>query len=199
MKIVERRSAQLVKDLQKQLMKEKRQKEAAEDVRENEIDSGRTSMDSKTKSRQSMMLGGGDASSILSTDKHKVDMITGDLLKLAQENEQLNKRARYAEEEMKTLHEKLTKLNEQFESKSKILQQYMLREYSSQLQPDEKQKNSFNVNILSSGNAMAKMDPAILSQVNTKMQKLLEDLASKVMNLEERTSPFVFQPTRIPK
>ncbi|KAJ3213500.1 hypothetical protein HDU67_002834 [Dinochytrium kinnereticum] len=196
LKIVERRSAQLVKDLQKQLMKERKNKEIPEEVREHETlqedkQMGRTSFEAKARARGSILMT--DGGSLFPGDKTKVDMITGDLLKLAQENEQLNKRARNAEEELKGLHDRVNRLSEEMEGKSKVLQQYVLREYSSQLQPDERPKTTFNVSILSNSNAMHKMDPSILSQVNMKMQKLLEELASKVMTLEEENKSLRIQ------
>ncbi|KAJ3116084.1 hypothetical protein HDU96_010459 [Phlyctochytrium bullatum] len=179
MKLVEKRGQQLVgevKDLQKQLLKEKKR----ENGETHNIESEASEASSKLKAKSNLLHHESSAG-----EKHKVEMITGDLLKLAQENEQLNKRARHAEEELKALNEKTSKIQEELESKSKVLQQYVLRQYSNQLQPDDKQRPSFNTNILSNANAMQKMDPLILSQVNTKMQKLLEDLASKIVNLEE--------------
>ncbi|KAJ3107974.1 hypothetical protein HDU97_002554 [Phlyctochytrium planicorne] len=196
-KIVERKSAQLVKDLQKQLMKERKNKDATDDTRESEFDqsNSRPHSDPRAKARGSILMpdglglpGGGD--------KHKFELITEDLLRMAQENEQLNKRARHAEEEARSLNERVLKMGEELEGKSKVIQQYVLRDHSAQLQPDEKHKpGAFNVSILSNTNAMHKLDPHILSQVNVKMQKLLEELATKVAILEQENKTLKASPT----
>jgi hypothetical protein len=76
---------------------------------------------------------------------------------------------------IRNLHDRLNKISDELDHKSKVLQQYMLREYASKLQPDDKTaKASVNMNVLSSASAMQRMDPILLSQVNMKMQKLLE-------------------------
>lgn len=40
------------------------------------------------------------------------------------------------------------------------------------------------INILTSQSAMQKLDPVLLSQINIKMQRLLEDMTTKNMQLE---------------
>ena len=71
-------------------------------------------------------------------------------------------------------------MTDELDQKTKVVQQYILRDHASKLQPDDKPQTSrpampsFNLNILSSQSAMTKMDPVILSNINMKMQKLLE-------------------------
>ena len=63
---------------------------------------------------------------------------------------------------------------------------YVLRDHESALQPDDKLKPvKVSMGILSSNAGLQKLDPAILSSINLKMQKLLEDLTVKMMKMED--------------
>ncbi|KAJ3111877.1 hypothetical protein HK100_002530 [Physocladia obscura] len=190
---MEKRGALIIKDLQKQLVKERRRQISPEaSIATESVESlvnnndGRSRQASENmfrrppKSHSSNEQTGNNGVGI-----PKVERLTTELLQLAKENETLNKRSKNAEEEIRSLLEKLEKQNEDLELKSKAVQQYMLREYSTQLQPDEKQRSGFSMDMLTNSNAMHKMNPVLLSQVNIKMQKLLEELTTKMMGLEE--------------
>ncbi|KAJ3346785.1 hypothetical protein HDU91_006955, partial [Kappamyces sp. JEL0680] len=113
---------------------------------------------------------------------------------LAQENEALTKRAAMFEEELQTADEQLKRYRLDLEQKSKIIQQYVLRDHEAALQPDQKPKTSkIGINILSSSGAMQKLDPVILANINMKMQKLLEDLTVKMMTMEEELKSMFFR------
>ncbi|RKO93228.1 hypothetical protein BDK51DRAFT_29250 [Blyttiomyces helicus] len=176
-KISERKSAQIIKDLQKQLAKERKQN-SHEDPPEasapppqqlpQEISPVVRSNADLAKASKTGHSGSGESVGV-----PKVERLTDDLLHLAQENESLNRRARVAEEELRAATERVTKLSDELKSKTSTLQQYVLRDHALALQPDEKPRGGFNMNILSSGPAMQRMDPVMLSEINTKMQKLL--------------------------
>ncbi|TPX64062.1 hypothetical protein SpCBS45565_g06145 [Spizellomyces sp. 'palustris'] len=186
MKILERKSAQIVKDLQKQLSKERKHREFQEDNVEGLV----PSQDEKSPSTRNSNMDLSRPSKPITVGESlgvpKVERLTDDLLHLAQENEMLNKRTRSAEDELRSTSERLHKMTEELEQKSNILRQYILRDHAQKLQPDEKPKiaQTFNLNILSSASAMQRMDPVVLAQINTKMQKLLEELTSKMMMME---------------
>ncbi|KAL2916531.1 hypothetical protein HK105_203964 [Polyrhizophydium stewartii] len=174
MKIVERKSAQIVKDLQKQLLKERKQKEEEET---HQASHGIKPSASSSALQQSYTPHG--PASDGAQHNPKIDSLKGDLMNLAQENEILNKRLR-------TASDRINRMTEDLEQKSKIMQQYILQEHASKLQPDAKPRTAqtFNMNILSSTTAMQKVDPAILSSINVKMQKLLEELTCKMVKME---------------
>lgn len=110
--------------------------------------------------------------------------MTDDLLQLAQQHEALNKKFNALEVEFKCLSERHHKSAEELDQKSKILQQYILRDYSEKIQPDPVKPHAFNINILSNIGAMQKMDPVQLSQINIKLQKLVEELTIKMMAMD---------------
>ncbi|KAH6602442.1 hypothetical protein BASA61_001104 [Batrachochytrium salamandrivorans] len=187
-KIVERKSAQLVKDLQKQLLKERKQ-------REDEDATSQPSTASLKTSGSSTLYGNASHSHLNDpqSSNPKMDRLTGDLLSMAQENEVLNRRVRHAEDELASASDRINSMTDELdhrmkelEQKSKVFQQYILQEHASALQPDNKPRTaqSFNMNILSSATAMHKIDPAILTSINMKMQKLLEELTSKMIRME---------------
>ncbi|KAJ3230926.1 hypothetical protein HDU78_007999 [Chytriomyces hyalinus] len=192
---MEKKWALVIKDLQRQIAKEKkRQTSSTENSSNYAADSAdnlsaisdfpRSRYPSDSPNRQKPTKAISDGGHNVGIPK--VERLTNELLQLAQENETLNKKTKNAEEEIRTLHDRIAKQSEELEQKSKAVQQFMLREYSNQLQPDEKaSKASFSMNSLSNTSAMQKMDPLLLAQVNVKMQKLLEELTSKVMGLEE--------------
>jgi chromosome segregation ATPase len=60
---------------------------------------------------------------------------------LLQENEALIKRAQYVEEELKQADDRFKRMSEEMEQKSKLVQQYILREYEMALQPDAAPKS----------------------------------------------------------
>ncbi|KAJ3286712.1 hypothetical protein HDU79_006276 [Rhizoclosmatium sp. JEL0117] len=192
-KAMEKRSVLIIKDLQKQLLKErKRQVSSPESTQSDSMDnlSNAGFSNAPSHSRQpSEAVVRKPARSHTPSENGvgipKVERLTTELLQLAKENENLNKRSKNAEEEIRALHERLAKQNEELELKSKAVQQYMLREYTAQLQPEDTKKSGFTMEMLTSQAAMQKMNPALLSQVNIKMQKLLEELTSKMMGLEE--------------
>jgi len=96
------------------------------------------------------------------------------------------KRKLTPEEKIKVLMLRNKKLNEELSTKSKILQQYILQEHSAELQPDVVNKpRLFNVGILSNSKLLQKTDPAIVTQINQKLQKLVEELTTKNMVLKE--------------
>ncbi|KAJ1550746.1 hypothetical protein HK405_015983, partial [Cladochytrium tenue] len=185
LRIAERRAAAIIKDLQKQLLKERKEKgDFRDSVTGDENNQFRRLRQGSTRLRASSSFVG-DADSI---GVPKVEKLTEELVQLAQENELLNKKAKHSEEEIKTLHEKITRISDELEHKSKTVQQYILRDYASQIQPEEKPKGGgggFNLGLLANSTAMGKMDPVLLAQVNVKMQKLLEELTSKLMGLED--------------
>ncbi|KAJ3275922.1 hypothetical protein HDV01_006789 [Terramyces sp. JEL0728] len=146
--LANRKSAQMVKDLQKQLAKERR---------------GEKSEVGDDKSKP--------------VDNKQVEL-------LQQENEALIKRGQYLEEELRQMDDRVKRANQDVESKSKVVQMYILKEHEMALQPDDKPKK-VNMNILGSAMGMQKMDPQILSSINLKMQKLLEDLTVKMVKMEE--------------
>jgi hypothetical protein len=65
-------------------------------------------------------------------------------LQTTHENETLNKRAYRAEEEVQSLHEKLSKISEENEQKSKVIQQYILRDNVKKLQLEDAQVKPVN-------------------------------------------------------
>ena len=67
--------------------------------------------------------------------------MTDDLISLYQDNDSLKKKIKLADEQIKTLNEKISKLLEESETKSKTIRQYILRDNSSKLLPDEKSLN----------------------------------------------------------
>jgi hypothetical protein len=75
---------------------------------------------------------------------------------------------------------------EELDVKGRVIQQMVLRENLSKIQPDERPRISLQ--FLSSASAMQKLDPALLASVNTKLQKLLEEMTSKTMLMEEELS-----------
>ncbi|KAL5037013.1 hypothetical protein RTP6_004512 [Batrachochytrium dendrobatidis] len=188
MKIVERKSAQLVKDIQKQLIKERKQRE--------EDDTLGQLQNLSLKTSGSTILGTSASHGQLNESLQsnpKMERLTGDLLSLAQENEVLNRRVRHAEDELKSASDRINSITNELDhkekelgQKSKIIQQYILQDHASMLQPDTKLKptHTFNMNILSSVTAMSKVDPAILANINLKMQKLLEELTGKMLKME---------------
>jgi chromosome segregation ATPase len=90
-----RKAAQMVKDLQKQLQKQRKGEELLE--------------------RPSSTV----------NESH-----------LQQENEALIKRAQYFEEELKHADERFKRMNDELDQKSKLVQQYILREHEMALQPE---------------------------------------------------------------
>ncbi|TPX59690.1 hypothetical protein PhCBS80983_g02262 [Powellomyces hirtus] len=187
MKILERKSAQIVKDLQKQLAKERKQRELHEDADAQ----GPTADERSPSTKNSNMDLSGKVRTPEGVGAPKVERLTDDLINLAQHNEALNKRAKYQDEEIRQAQERIQRLAEELEQKSSVIRQYALRDHAQTLQPDEKPKTQvFNLNILSSNSAMQKMDPVTLAQINTKMQKLLEELTTKMMGMEERLKKF---------
>ena len=54
---------------------------------------------------------------------------------MAHENEILNKRVRFAEDELKVLSDRLFQLTEELEQKSKIIKDFSLRDNSNSAQP----------------------------------------------------------------
>ncbi len=66
--------------------------------------------------------------------------LTDDFMSMAQESEVINKRRKQVEDELKITQERLQKATEELENKSKVIQQYILRDYATKLQPDEKPK-----------------------------------------------------------
>ncbi|KNC96019.1 uncharacterized protein SPPG_08615 [Spizellomyces punctatus DAOM BR117] len=186
MKILERKSAQIVKDLQKQLSKERKHREFQEDNVEGLVPSQDEKSPSTRNSNMDLSRPTKPVPVGESLGVPKVERLTDDLLHLAQENEMLNKRTKSAEDELRSTSERLHKMTEELEQKSNILRQYILRDHAQKLQPDEKPKvaQTFNLNILSSTSAMQRMDPVVLAQINTKMQKLLEELTSKMIMME---------------
>ncbi|KAJ1339517.1 hypothetical protein BSLG_005841 [Batrachochytrium salamandrivorans] len=172
MKIVERKSAQLVKDIQKQLIKERKQREEDDTLGQLQNLSLKTS-----------------GSTILGTSASH-----GQLNESLQKNEVLNRRVRHAEDELKSASDRINSITNELDhkekelgQKSKIIQQYILQDHASMLQPDTKLKptHTFNMNILSSVTAMSKVDPAILANINLKMQKLLEELTGKCLKWKQ--------------
>ncbi|KAJ3073220.1 hypothetical protein HDU98_001978 [Podochytrium sp. JEL0797] len=163
---MEKRGALIMRDLQKQIAKERKRQGSAEIQESSESLAVATSASHSRQTSDNIVL-------------------TTELLQLAKENETLNKRSKNAEEEIRTLHDRLTKQAEELELKSKAVQQYMLREYSAQIAPSENKKGGFSMDMLTNAGAMQKMNPMLLTQVNIKMQKLLEELTSKMMGLEE--------------
>ncbi|ORX55290.1 hypothetical protein BCR36DRAFT_581330 [Piromyces finnis] len=96
------------------------------------------------------------------------------------------KRKLTPEEKIKVLLLRNKKLNEELSTKSKILQQYILQEHSAELQPDNVNKPKlFNIGILSNQKLLQKTDPLIVTQINQKLQKLVEELTTKNMVLKE--------------
>ncbi|KAJ3207176.1 hypothetical protein HK099_000336, partial [Clydaea vesicula] len=170
-KISERKNHQIIKDLQKQLSKERKTNFSYTD--DDHTENQRSSLVPENFKRDRME----------SNSAFKNERMSDDLVHLAQENETLVVKVKQKEHDLKIQGEKLLKINEELESKSKILQQYILQSYSPKLQPET--KPVFNVNILSNYNAMQKMDPALLSQINMKLQKLIEELTVKTLKLEE--------------
>ncbi|KAJ3353923.1 hypothetical protein HDU83_006128 [Entophlyctis luteolus] len=181
-KAMEKRGALIIKDLQKQIIKERRRQTSHATSPENSIVSDSIESLSKTPDDQMDLLISRNTGNV---GVPKIERLTTELVQLAKENETLNKRFKNAEEEIRGLHDRLAKQSEELELKSKAVQQYMLREYHMQLQPDDKQKAGVTMEALTSTSAMQKMNPALLAQVNIKMQRLLEELTSKVMGLEE--------------
>ncbi|KAJ3385418.1 hypothetical protein HDU84_002267 [Entophlyctis sp. JEL0112] len=197
-KAMEKRGALIIKDLQKQIIKERRRQTSHATSPENSIVSDsieslntdpRSRQQSENFSRKTFRLNSGNEHGAPGNTGNvgvpKIERLTTELVQLAKENETLNKRFKNAEEEIRGLHDRLAKQSEELELKSKAVQQYMLREYHMQLQPDDKQKAGVTMEALTSTSAMQKMNPALLAQVNIKMQRLLEELTSKVMGLEE--------------
>lgn len=130
-KISEKKNLQIIKDLQKQFNKERKQREYT--IEE----------DSAIKPSSSLAFDSSDTHS-RGEDDHQ-------------------------------LQDRLHKLSEELEFKSKIIQQYILRENESFLQPEMKSvtkgPTTFNLNIFSSSAAIQKMDPVLLSQVIFESQK----------------------------
>ncbi|KAJ3027053.1 UNVERIFIED_CONTAM: hypothetical protein HDU68_004589 [Siphonaria sp. JEL0065] len=188
---MEKRGALIIKDLQKQIIKErKRQANSPEQSQNDSMDSLATTSHSRQASeglvrKPTKSYSHNEAASSSGVGIPKVERLTTELLQLAKENETLNKRSKNAEEDIRALQDRLAKQTEELELKSKAVQQYMLREYSTQLQPEESKKTGFSMDMLTNSSAMHKMNPVLLSQVNIKMQKLLEELTSKMMGLEE--------------
>ncbi|KAJ3184791.1 hypothetical protein HDU85_001469 [Gaertneriomyces sp. JEL0708] len=183
-RIIDKKNAQMIRDLQKQLSKEKRQRELQQDAQEASGETSPNVMDSNSDlAKKSKLMSMSTVGGSQTMGASKVERLTDDLLHLAQENEALNKRARHAEEEFKIQSERVHRLTEELEKKSAVVRQYILREHSKQLEPEEKPR-TFNWNILSNTTAMQRVDPAVLAQINTKLQKLLEDMTTKVMALE---------------
>eukprot|EP00833_Pecoramyces_ruminatium_P012296 jgi/Orpsp1_1/1186328/evm.model.d7180000049816.1 len=105
---------------------------------------------------------------------------------LSNSSAKTTKRKLTPEEKVKVLILRNKKLNEELATKSKILQQYILQEHSTELQPDQINKPKlFNISILSNPKLLQKTDPAILTQINQKLQKLVEELTTKNMVLKE--------------
>jgi len=97
-----------------------------------------------------------------------------------------SKRKLTPEEKIKVLILRNKKLNEELSTKSKILQQYILQEHSAELQPDSVNKPKlFNMSILSNPKLLQKTDPVIVTQINQKLQKLVEELTTKNIVLKE--------------
>lgn len=159
----ERKAGQLVKDLQKQLAKQRK--------------GGNT--DEVPESRPTT------STAPFSTHGGK-NSTADEVTILYQENEALIKRADMFEEELRAADEQLKRVRYELDQKSKVVQQYILRDHEAALQPDEKPKvHKIGINILTSTSAMQKLDPVILSSINVKMQKLLEDLTIKMVAMEE--------------
>ena len=69
---------------------------------------------------------------------HRVkSQLTDDLIHLVSENEALNKRARAAETDLKALQDRYARVHEELEMKSKTIQQFVLRDHASKLQPED--------------------------------------------------------------
>jgi len=104
---------------------------------------------------------------------------------LSNSSAKMTKRKLTPEEKVKVLILRNKKLNEELSTKSKILQQYILQEHSAELQPDPVKPKLFNIGILSNPKMLQKTDPAIITQINQKLQKLVEELTTKNMVLKE--------------
>ncbi|KAI9104049.1 hypothetical protein DFS34DRAFT_669005 [Phlyctochytrium arcticum] len=194
-KISEKKNNQIVKDLQKQLQKERRTRGSSEEgssiaagllsaYDQSPPTTGSTSDLNRGKRPPAVsVVGAGSGAD--PPAMHRIEMLTDDLLNLAQENEALNKRLMHAEKELHSTNERAHKQAEELEVKSSVLRQYILQEHATILQPDERSK-TFNFGILSSPAAMQKTDPILLSQINLKMQKLLEDMTTKMVKMEEQ-------------
>ena len=67
------------------------------------------------------------------------------------------------------------------EQKSRLLQLYILKANATDLTSSN---SKFNINQMSSLATMQKMDAGVLAGINARMQKLLEEMTVKVMELE---------------
>ncbi|TPX49889.1 hypothetical protein SeMB42_g02451 [Synchytrium endobioticum] len=186
MRILERKSAQIVKDLQKQLAKQRKGHGQL-------TDGSGESQESVSGMDVSLQNHGHSHGRSASVDHNRTKTSpTPTTLSDAKDMQSfisdLQQRASHAEEELKNTRLLVSKLGLEVDQKSRIIQQYILRDHSSKLIPDDKPApaKSFNLNIFSSQAAMVKnLDPVQLAQVNAKMQKLLEELTTKMMNMEE--------------
>jgi hypothetical protein len=85
--------------------------------------------------------------------------------------------------------EKLQKAQKDLETKSKLVLQYALRDNAARLQPGKgaagpslQQENKY-LSMMSNNKVMQTMDPTVLSEINTKLQGVLEvRLASSSYN-----------------
>lgn len=112
------------------------------------------------------------------------------------------------EEEVQFYRKKNQKLNQELDNKGKLLSQYILRDNAmapiisayvaseaNTLQSGQPPARSeLNASPLSSTLAMKKMDPGLISQVNSQLQKLLEDTIQR-LNLAESELKSLKSPT----
>ena len=101
-------------------------------------------------------------------------------MQLQQQIEAMQKRAQYYEDELKESDQKIKLLSKEMEQKSRLLQLYILKTNANDLTSNSK----FNINQMSSLQTMQKMDASVLAGINARMQKLLEEMTVKVLELE---------------
>ncbi|KAJ3344327.1 hypothetical protein HDU93_000117 [Gonapodya sp. JEL0774] len=168
MKLLEKKGAQIVKDLQKQLMKERRNTGVA--FHEDSLESLTGSQEPKPRT---------------SLEVPPLPRLSGS----HSSPQALRSSDDGSENDIAQLRDRLRRNEEELDRKSRVLAQYVMREHERELTTDlskvQKSGHSFNLNILSSASAMQKQDPAILAQINLKMQKVLEDLTVKLSLKDE--------------
>ncbi|KAL7750191.1 hypothetical protein RI367_004364 [Sorochytrium milnesiophthora] len=186
LKITEKKGAQMVRDLQKELAKG-RPKESHRTSQSNlfgDIPSATSPQDSTPSKRGHSRLP--SLSSKISDDSSSTHGTAHDRDKHRRSSFDTNPSHNSNDEQLKHLQERLQRALEESDLKSKTIQQLVLRENAAFLDKSVRDKPSkIDFNALSTKATMQKLDPALLSEINTKLQRLLEENTIKNMQLQE--------------
>jgi chromosome segregation ATPase len=172
LKVLEKKSSQMIKDLQKQL-KDKRKDEH-----------------------------GGDIPSPLSADSRNQQSSSNLIALISNAHSDQQQSPDATNTENIQLHDKINRLTNDLEAKSKLLQQYILKDHQGILERtinQSKGRAGLSLAALSSANSLQKMDHSLLVEINMKLQTLLEEQTLKAGQLQEDVARLHLELTKPPK